>query len=341
MPSCIDESLIRRALRLSRFAQRLIDAQPERYAMLCTHLCQPWDRAQLQAQLDQFNISDEVSLKHALRQLRQTVLLRLIVRDLTGLADLKEVTSTATQLAEFSACHALDYLSRWSGDPAAPTQKLIVVGMGKLGGAELNVSSDIDLIIVYPEEGETKGAQATTYHEYFTRLAKKLIAALGEITADGFVFRVDMRLRPHGESGALVSSFASLENYLATQGREWERYAWIKGRVICGERGAELMTLVRPFVFRKYLDYDAYASMRALHKQIRAEVLRRDLHENRAPWRGNAACSTARTAADTPTPSRCATSTRRPTTRAAALSATAAPEANRSRTAGATRRGTA
>ena len=280
MPSCIDESLIRRALRLSRFAQRLIDAQPERYAMLCTHLCQPWDRAQLQAQLDQFNISDEVSLKHALRQLRQTVLLRLIVRDLTGLADLKEVTSTATQLAEFSACHALDYLSRWSGDPAAPTQKLIVVGMGKLGGAELNVSSDIDLIIVYPEEGETKGAQATTYHEYFTRLAKKLIAALGEITADGFVFRVDMRLRPHGESGALVSSFASLENYLATQGREWERYAWIKGRVICGERGAELMTLVRPFVFRKYLDFGAFASMRELHAQIRADAVRRELASN-------------------------------------------------------------
>ena len=280
MPSCIDETQIRHALRLSRFAQRLIDAQPERYAVLCTHLCQSWDTAQMQAQLDQFNISDEASLKRALRQLRQTVLLRLVVRDLAGLADLKEVTGTATQLAEFSACQALDFLSAWSGHPNAATQKLLVVGMGKLGGAELNVSSDIDLILVYPEDGEINGVQASTYHEYFTRLAKKLIAALGEITADGFVFRVDMRLRPHGESGALVCSFAALENYLATQGREWERYAWIKGRVICGERGAELMTLVRPFVFRKYLDFGAFASMRELHAQIRAEAVRREMADN-------------------------------------------------------------
>ena len=280
MPSCIDEPVIRRALRLSRFAQRLIEAQPERHAMLCANLSQRWDMAQMQANFVQFNISDEASLKHALRQLRQTVMLRLIVRDLTGLADLEEVTCTATQLAEFSTCQALDFLSRWTGYSDTAMQKLIVVGMGKLGGAELNVSSDIDLIFVYPDEGETEDAQASSYHEYFSRLAKKLIATLGEITGDGFVFRVDMRLRPYGESGALVCGFAALENYLTTQGREWERYAWIKGRVICGERGAELMTLVRPFVYRKYLDFGAFASMREIHMQIRAEAVRREMADN-------------------------------------------------------------
>ena len=152
--------------------------------------------------------------------------------------------------------------------------------MGKLGGAELNVSSDIDLIFVYPEEGETRGPNAISNHEYFTRLGRRLIAALSEFTADGYVFRVDMRLRPYGDSGPLVASFDALENYFITQGREWERYAWIKARALTGDRAAELLELVRPFVYRRHLDYSAIAALRDLHRQIRLEVARRDIADN-------------------------------------------------------------
>jgi glutamate-ammonia-ligase adenylyltransferase len=152
--------------------------------------------------------------------------------------------------------------------------------MGKLGGGELNVSSDIDLVFIYPEEGETSGPRSISNHEYFDRLARKLIAAIGAMTGDGYVFRVDTRLRPYGEGGPLAMSFAMLENYFITQGREWERYAWIKARVVCGNRGEELMQLARPFVFRKYLDFAAINSMRDLHAQVRQEVQRRDMSEN-------------------------------------------------------------
>ncbi len=223
------------------------------------------------------------ALYRALRQLRQRTLATLMVRDLAGWADLAEVTHCMTQLAEVTTRAALEWitceLADTAGTPrnaAGDAQRLMVVGMGKLGGAELNVSSDIDLVFVYPEEGETDGPRPLSNHEYFLRAGRALIAALSELTADGFVFRVDMRLRPYGDSGPLALSFDMLENYLITQGREWERYAWIKARVIAGDDGASLMALVRPFVYRRHLDYSAFASMRELHAQIRREVERRD-----------------------------------------------------------------
>ena len=158
---------------------------------------------------------------------------------------------------------------------------MVVVGMGKLGGGELNVSSDIDLIYLYPEEGDTDGPRKPlTNHEFFIRLGSKLTAALSENTADGYVFRVDLRLRPWGDSGPLAMSFAMLEDYLVAQGRPWERYAWIKARPLTGTRHDELMQIVRPFVFRKYLDFDAFAAIRDLHVQIRREVARRDMQHN-------------------------------------------------------------
>jgi glutamate-ammonia-ligase adenylyltransferase len=170
------------------------------------------------------------------------------------------------------------------GEPRGATdqtpQQLHVVGMGKLGGAELNASSDIDLVLVYPEEGDTDGARPLSNHEFFTRLARRLINALNEWTEDGFVFRVDTRLRPYGDSGPLVVSFEMLENYLITQGRAWERYAWIKGRVLTGDQPDGLMAMVKPFVFRRHLDYSAFASMRSLHSQVRHEVSRRDRLDN-------------------------------------------------------------
>jgi glutamate-ammonia-ligase adenylyltransferase len=232
-------------------------------------------------------IADEATLKQRLRDLRQRVLARVMARDLGGLADLVEVTRACSDLAEVTVTAARDFihadLAAMHGAPldaeGAP-MRMIVVGMGKLGGFELNVSSDIDLIFVYPEDGETPGPRKLSHHEFFTRLGKRLIAAIGEATADGFVFRVDMRLRPYGDGGPLASSFAMLEDYFYTQAREWERYAWIKGRALCGERLDELEALRLPFVFRKYLDFGAFAAMRDLHAQIRREVAKKEMNDN-------------------------------------------------------------
>ena len=181
--------------------------------------------------------ADGDSLSRAVRRLRKEVMLALIARDLAKRADLNEVVAATTALAEttieaaVAGAHAelAGQFGEPRGEASGLPQKLHVVGMGKLGGGELNVSSDIDLVLVYPEDGETDGARALSNHEFFARLARKLTVALSEMTEDGYVFRVDLRLRPYGESGPLVASFDMLENYFVTQGREWERYAWIKG----------------------------------------------------------------------------------------------------------------
>ena len=240
----------------------------------------------MQAFLQAQKIADEPSLRAALRQLRQRVFLRVLARDLSGLAKLEEVCGTMTALAELSIVTALGTLDpeleAEFGTPMAngKRQRLIVVGMGKLGGGELNVSSDIDLVFLYPEDGETAGPRSISNHEYFGRLGRKLITTLDEMTADGRVFRVDMRLRPWGDDGPLAMSFDALEEYLVAQGREWERYAWIKARVLSGDQPEALAAIARPFVFRKYLDYGAFAAMRDLHAQIRAEVARRETFDD-------------------------------------------------------------
>ncbi|MEP6607695.1 MAG: bifunctional [glutamate--ammonia ligase]-adenylyl-L-tyrosine phosphorylase/[glutamate--ammonia-ligase] adenylyltransferase [Burkholderiaceae bacterium] len=240
-------------------------------------------------------------LSIALRRLRRQVMMSLIARDATGHADLAEVVGTMTALAELSlqaaiALHARE-LAAIHGTPLSTDevpQDLLVVGMGKLGGGELNVSSDIDLIFVYGEDGETRGdgaIRSITNHEFFARLGRRLIALLNDFTADGFVFRVDMRLRPNGVSGPLAVSNAMLEQYLMAQGREWERFAWLKNRVVSAPvfasesqfdaQCAALERVVRPFVFRKYLDFGAIAALRELHKLIRAEADRRTAHRDR------------------------------------------------------------
>ncbi|MEK7438008.1 MAG: bifunctional [glutamate--ammonia ligase]-adenylyl-L-tyrosine phosphorylase/[glutamate--ammonia-ligase] adenylyltransferase [Pseudomonadota bacterium] len=292
----------------SRYAQRLAQAQPELLQAALTAIEQPFDIAAMRAWLGQQPAGDEDALKRALRRLRQQVMLRVLLRDLSGRAPLAEVVSSMSDLAELCLEHALRRLSTWLeaqyGTPMAngKRQELIVVGMGKLGGRELNVSSDIDLIFVYPEEGETvrgtsdNGSSAAprllSNYEYFTRLGRKLINALADVTEDGQVFRVDMRLRPNGDSGPLACSFDALENYFIAEGREWERYAWIKARIVAtsskpgvsvaGDSAGSplpqaLAAVARPFVFRKYLDFGAFSAMRSLHAQIRAEVARRDL----------------------------------------------------------------
>jgi glutamate-ammonia-ligase adenylyltransferase len=281
--------MVARAFAWSRFARRLAQGRPELAVELEQALTRSFGEEEMRAALEQAAVQDEESLKAALRRLRNRVLLRVLARDLGGLADLAEVTATMTALAETAVRFALERLCAWLqaqygrpvGEESGEPQELLVVGMGKLGGGELNVSSDVDLIFVYPEEGHTEGgAQSLTNHEFFARLGRRLISALQDLTADGYVFRVDMRLRPDGESGALAVSFAALENYFFTQGREWERYAWIKARVIAGRGERELAQLAVPFVFRKYLDFGAFESMRGLHAQIRQEVRRRDMQDN-------------------------------------------------------------
>ena len=274
------------AARYSRYLDRLIAANPA--VLSAADLDAVFTAADMQSELETVGISDDASLGRALRRLRQRVMARLISRDLSGRATLDEVVTTVTELAEVSIRTAVDRLHRdlaaVHGEPCSAAdgthQQLHVVGMGKLGGAELNASSDIDLVLVYPEEGDTDGTRPLSNHEFFTRLARRLINALNEWTEDGFVFRVDTRLRPYGDSGPLVVSFEMLENYLITQGRAWERYAWIKGRVLTGNQPDALMALVKPFVFRRHLDYSAFASMRSLHSQVRHEVSRRDRLDN-------------------------------------------------------------
>ena len=280
------DALLTHAARLSHYARRLIEAAPR--SGFDAGIERAFSAAEMRAALAAQPADDEESLGRALRVLRNQVMLRLIARDLGGLADLREVMATVTALAEIAIGYALDKLDSWPdeqhgrplGETTGAEQRLHVVGMGKLGGGELNVSSDIDLVFLYPEEGRTSGPRAISNHEYFTRLGRKLIATLSEITADGYVFRVDMRLRPYGESGPLATSFDMLENYFITQGREWERYAWIKARPLTGDRCSELLELARPFVYRRHLDYNALASLRDLHRQIRREVQRRDIADN-------------------------------------------------------------
>jgi [glutamine synthetase] adenylyltransferase / [glutamine synthetase]-adenylyl-L-tyrosine phosphorylase len=259
-------------LEFSRHARQLVVAKPELREELERVKDSGWTREAMQAFLRERGSGDDSALHSALRILRQRVLLRTMARDLSGAAGLDEVCGTMTTLAEVAIDEALAFLEpRMAKGGRRP--KLTVVGMGKLGGGELNVSSDVDLVFLYPEEDD-----AVSNLEFFTRLGRRLIAALDEPTEDGFVFRVDMRLRPWGDSGALATSFDALEEYFVTQGREWERYAWIKARSL-GAGGEALAAIVRPFVYRKYLDYGAFAAMRELHAQIREEVAKRELSD--------------------------------------------------------------
>jgi [glutamine synthetase] adenylyltransferase / [glutamine synthetase]-adenylyl-L-tyrosine phosphorylase len=239
----------------------------------------------------QTETSAGMPLPRAVRRVRNLVVATLIERDLRGHAGLPEVMECISAFADFAVQTHLsalaDELSAAHGTPigaeSGQAQEMVVLGMGKLGGHELNVSSDIDLIFVYPEDGDTHTTsphqRPLSNHEFFARLGKRLIAALSEITEDGFTFRVDMALRPNGGSGPLAASFSMVEEYLIVQGREWERYAWVKARAVTGRPAdiAALESIVRPFVYRRYLDFSAIEAMRSMHDQIRAEVKRQEV----------------------------------------------------------------
>ena len=273
------------ALSFSAYAERAFVADPALRDELATSIDHRFDWSTQGPAIAAIAANgDAASLARALRRLRRRVFLHTMARDLAGRAAFEEVVAAMSTLAELALRAAVDLhtriLAEVHGDPigaeSGTPQALIVIGMGKLGGGELNVSSDIDLVFAYPEEGETRGSKPVSNREFFDRLGRRVIAALAEVDADGYVFRVDMRLRPYGDSGPLTASFAALEQYLVTQGRAWERYAWLKARALTGDRHDELAALVTPFVYRKYLDYDAYEGLRDIHRQIREQERRRD-----------------------------------------------------------------
>lgn len=236
------------------------------------------------------SVNDENSLQQQLRLFRRRQMVRIAWRDIAGWADLDETLTDLSNLADACVDLSLAKLYQWQcrdiGTPcneAGEPQQLVVLGMGKLGAHELNYSSDIDLIYCFPEQGETRdGPRSMSNEQFFTRLGQRLTQAINNQTVDGFVFRVDLRLRPFGDSGPPAMSFAGMENYYTVHGREWERYAMIKARVIAGDKqaGAELMAVLRPFVYRRYLDYGAYESLREMKEMIAQEVKRKGMESN-------------------------------------------------------------
>ena len=256
-------------------------------------LHQTYAPGQIQGHLQQIlqSAEDEAALSRCLRQLRRREMIRIIWRDTSGLAQFEETVTDLSCLADACIDCALEKLYSWmepqfglpyyrdSDDP----MPMVVLGMGKLGAGELNLSSDIDLMFAYHHEGETRGGRKELAHrDFFTRLGQKLIKALDENTVDGFVFRVDMRLRPYGSSGALALNFRAMESYYEEQGREWERYAMIKARAIGSDNGdgEELLRRLKPFVYRRYVDFGVIESLRDLKKMINQEVLRKGNEDN-------------------------------------------------------------
>jgi len=232
---------------------------------------------------------DEAEAMRALRRYRRREAVRLIWRDVVGLDSVEQTLAGSTALAESCLVAAHDFgeraLIRRHGVPRAQDgtpQRLVVIGMGKLGGADLNFSSDIDLILAFDENGETDGARPLANETFFARLGQLLVKLLAEITVDGYVYRVDLRLRPFGSAGRVALSFAAMEQYYQREGRDWERYAWIKARPVAGDlrSGKQLIEMLRPFVYRRYLDYTAFAGLREMKTLIDAEVARKDLEDN-------------------------------------------------------------
>jgi glutamate-ammonia-ligase adenylyltransferase len=297
VPAITDAALTgqyERLRRASRFAAKLCDRNPEllRELLASGDLQRSYEESELDGRLAAAltDVADRDVLLQRLRQLRQREILRVMWRDFNDLAPTMETTRDMSLLAEACIARAADWLHRELvtvcgeplGDDGEP-QRLLVIAMGKLGARELNLSSDVDLVFAYPESGQTQGGpRSISNQEFFIKLGQRLIKALDQTTVDGFVFRVDMRLRPYGDSGALVLNFAALEEYYQDQGRDWERYALIKARVITGDPSLRevLSAALQPFVYRRYIDFGAIESLRNMKQMISAEVRRRGLQED-------------------------------------------------------------
>lgn len=244
--------------------------------------------AQLQASLA--TVSDEEDLKRVLRQFRRTSMVAIAWRELLGLSEVEESFIHLTKLADCLICAARDWLyQRQCQELGTPMdsngqpQPLLILGMGKLGGGELNFSSDIDLIFTFPENGYTIGGRKELANQpFFIKLGQRIINALHQITLDGQVYRVDMRLRPFGDAGPLAISFAAMEDYYQHHGRNWERYAMVKARILGqpSPYSEELNAMLRPFIFRRYIDFGVIDGLRQMKAMIAAEVRRKGLHGN-------------------------------------------------------------
>lgn len=239
----------------------------------------------LQTQIAATPHLDEAQLGTIIRRFRYAEMVRIAWRDLAGWASLDETLSDLSHLADSCIQTACQTLYGWHcaiwGTPCnaeGTPQPLVVLGMGKLGAYELNFSSDIDLIFAYPEAGETVGIRSRSNEEFFRGLCQRLIQCLDAFTAEGFAYRVDTRLRPYGESGPLAMSFGAMETYYQVSGREWERYALIKARPVAGDlaQGQLLLSQLKPFIYRRYPDFSAFASLREMKAMIAREVKRKD-----------------------------------------------------------------
>jgi glutamate-ammonia-ligase adenylyltransferase len=282
-----------RILACSPFVADLLRRRPQLLLDLvsCGQLQQAQPEDAYRTELQQLLSAEGVELAPVLRHFRMRHMLRIVWRDFCRLADTLETVRDTSLLAEAAVGEALAHcqgqLQRRFGVPrgrdSGAAQQLIVLAMGKLGARELNVSSDIDLIFTYPEAGQTDSEeQSLSNEEFFTRVGRDVINALDQVTVDGFVFRVDMRLRPYGESGALAHNFTALEDYYQEQGRDWERYALIKARPITGDPqcAQEVMTMLRPFIYRRYIDFGVIDALRSMKQMINTEVRRRGLQDN-------------------------------------------------------------
>lgn len=287
------------------FAQQWQTLGADEQTQLCAHIEQPqlaedWQRVVNEA-VAQLPPSSERALpelarlacpawQKALRLLRRHQQMRLIARDLLGLSTMAELTRELSDFADAVMAVALhcaeSELTRLHGQPigdySQAVQRMVVIGMGKLGGQELNLSSDIDLMFTYAEGGETNGSRCISNQEFFIKVGQRFIQYLDAVTADGFVFRVDMRLRPWGDGSALAASFEALESYYERHGREWERYALIKARICAGDvaQGEQLLKSLKPFVYRRYIDFGAFESLREMKAMIAREVAKLDREDN-------------------------------------------------------------
>ncbi|AXY61103.1 MULTISPECIES: bifunctional [glutamate--ammonia ligase]-adenylyl-L-tyrosine phosphorylase/[glutamate--ammonia-ligase] adenylyltransferase [Acinetobacter] len=283
---------LKKTLRASQYAEQVLSLhqpileQDYAFDQFQQHLSTTQIQQYVHEVLD--GIQDEQLWMKELRVLRARLMFRWIWQDANQLTDVVTLTRELSDFADASIVVAKEFalqpLIAKHGEPVSysgKVQDLIVIGMGKLGAQELNLSSDIDLIFAFDEQGETSGRKCIEIQQFCILWGQKLIYLLDHITADGFVFRVDMRLRPWGDGSALAISHVALEKYLSQHGREWERYAWIKARIITGGKvGDDLLGMTRPFVFRKYVDYTAFEAMREMKAMIEREVARRNIADD-------------------------------------------------------------
>ncbi len=274
-----DEVPLARLAVASDFAIDVLSRQPELLAQLQMEATAPVAAPMLEP-------DNQADWARLLRRYRQAESTRLVWRDVVEGAEVEEILAGSSALADTCLRLALDALeadfARRFGsvrDADGVPQRLVVFGLGKLGGRELNFSSDIDLVYAYEHEGESDGARSLHAQDYFARLGQQLAKLLDEVTADGFCHRVDLRLRPFGNAGRVALSFAAMELYFQREGRDWERYAWQKARCVAGDiaAGERFLDALRPFVYRRYLDYGALDGLRAMKAMIAAEVARKDM----------------------------------------------------------------